>query len=90
MVKDHIFLGHLTYLNNSHQYSAFATSRKKEGISPDEFNRPFSFYKFGQYDISNCLVSTTRATLSVAAYARHIPVYFQLESAVRFEPYKVT
>ena len=31
---------------------------------------------------------TTRATLSVAAYARHI--YFQLESAVRFEPYKVT
>ena len=30
----------------------------------------------------------TRATLSVAAYARHL--YFQLESAVRFEPYKVT
>ena len=30
----------------------------------------------------------TRARLSVAAYARHI--YFQLESAVRFEPYKVT
>ena len=30
----------------------------------------------------------TRATLSVAAYARHI--HLQLESAVRFEPYKVT
>ena len=30
----------------------------------------------------------TSATLSVAAYAQHI--YFQLESAVKFEPYKVT
>ena len=34
------------------------------------------------------IFKSTRATLSVEAYVRHI--YFQLESAVRFEPYKVT
>ena len=29
IVKDNIFLGHLTHLTNFHQYTIFATSRKK-------------------------------------------------------------
>ena len=43
------------------------------------------------HDINDLIlpkIVITRATLSVAAYARHI--YFQLESAVWFEPHKVT
>ena len=32
IVKDNIFLGHLTHLTNFHQYTVFATSRKKGRI----------------------------------------------------------
>ena len=51
-------------------------------------NKEYILYPTGIFLKMRRVIFLTRATLSVAAYTRHI--YFHLESAVRFEPYKVT
>ena len=54
IVKDNIFLGHLTHLTNFHQYTVFATSRKKgQYITFISYNVIKHFHDFVNEEITH-------------------------------------